>query len=256
MKISLIGSGNVATVLGRLLIQQQHIITQVVSRNIRHAEVLAQELSTTFSDFDGFVEADADLYIIALSDSGITEFVKIIDIKNKPVVHTAGAVSKEILKPISSDYGILYPLQSLRKESKAIPPIPFMIDASNPETLNLIKIIAEGISDRVVVANDEERMKIHVAAVVVNNFTNHLFALAESYCHAENLDFNLLKPLIMETAERIKEKSPASVQTGPALRNDVSTIDNHLALLAGYPDLKSVYLKLTESIRNINREER
>ena len=250
MKIALIGSGNVAAVLGRLLTRKNHTIVQVVSRNIHHAEILAAEFKCVFSDFNGCKDQNADLYIIALTDAGIEDAVKNIDVENKPVFHTAGSVSKDVLNKMSSNYGVLYPLQTLRKESAEIPSIPFMIDASNEAMLNLIKTIAEELSDHVVIAGDEQRLKIHVAAVVVNNFTNHLFTLAEEYCLSEQLDFDLLKPLIIETAERIKEKSPSMVQTGPAVRHDNVTIENHLALLSRYPQLKSVYLKLTESISN------
>jgi predicted short-subunit dehydrogenase-like oxidoreductase (DUF2520 family) len=114
--------------------------------------------------------------------------------------------------------------------------------------MTLVEDFAQTISGTVAKAGDVERLKLHVAAVVVSNFTNHLYALAEDFCKKENIDFKLLAPLIKETAQRVEAHSPASVQTGPALRNDVFTLDKHLRLLSNHPKLKYIYLKLTDSI--------
>jgi predicted short-subunit dehydrogenase-like oxidoreductase (DUF2520 family) len=97
---------------------------------------------------------------------------------------------------------------------------------------------------------DEDRLKLHVAAVIVSNFTNHLYAIAEEYCHKESVDFNMLKPLILETAQRIEHISPAAVQTGPAVRKDIHTLDKHLRLLTNHQKLRTTYLRLTDSIMN------
>jgi predicted short-subunit dehydrogenase-like oxidoreductase (DUF2520 family) len=97
---------------------------------------------------------------------------------------------------------------------------------------------------------DEERLKLHTAAVIVSNFTNHLYAIAEDFCKSEHIDFNLLKPLILETAQRIMNMSPADVQTGPAVRKDIQTLDKHLRLLVNHPKLRTTYLRLSDSIMN------
>lgn len=252
MNVAIIGSGNTASVLGRLLKRNQFNIVQVASRNIDNSKSLADELGAKFTDFNGWVDVNADIYIIAVSDSAIPDCFPFLKVNNKPVVHTAGSISKEILQSVSANYGILYPLQTLRKEMEEIPQIPMLIDANNEETLKLISFIAHAISSEVQVLNDEQRLKTHLAAVVVNNFTNHLYALAEDFCNKEKIDFSVLKPLISETASRIKSQSPSKIQTGPAVRNDVKTIDKHLALLNEYPDLKALYLKLTTSIINFH----
>jgi predicted short-subunit dehydrogenase-like oxidoreductase (DUF2520 family) len=129
-----------------------------------------------------------------------------------------------------------------------LPDIPIVIDASDKSTLKELETLAQSISDKVIEAGDEQRMKLHLAAVVVNNFVNHLYALAESYCNNEGIDFNLLIPLIKETAERMDHISPSQSQTGPALRNDKDTIEKHLALLKKYPHLKKIYETFTDSI--------
>jgi predicted short-subunit dehydrogenase-like oxidoreductase (DUF2520 family) len=248
MRVVIIGSGNVASVMGRLIKQKGHEILQVVSRNAEHAKKLADELQCAYSGNNNGVNMDAEIYLFAVSDGALYELNRSFHIGNKLVLHTAGSVPKDILKDMSVNYGVLYPLQSLRKEMKYTEDIPFLIDGNSNETITLAEDLARSLSGTVVKASDEERLKLHVAAVVVSNFTNHLYALAEQFCKDEAVDFKLLTPLIMETAKRVKDHSPASVQTGPALRNDVFTLDKHLRLLSDHPRLKYIYLKLTDSI--------
>lgn len=110
--------------------------------------------------------------------------------------------------------------------------------------------LAQSISEeKVTEGGDDTRMKLHVAAVIVSNFPNHLYALAEDYCEKEGLDFKQLVPLIEETASRIKDISPKQAQTGPAIRHDKETLQKHIELLKEHPQLKNIYLLLTESIQ-------
>lgn len=129
-----------------------------------------------------------------------------------------------------------------------MPEIPIIIDASDEATFHELDSLAHSISNRVIEAGDEQRQKLHLAAVFCNNFVNHLYALAEDYCKKEGLDFDLLLPLIRETAERLEEIPPSRSQTGPAIRNDRATIEKHLDLLKQHPQLQKVYAVLTESI--------
>ncbi len=250
MKIALIGSGNVATVLGRLIVKHNHQVCQVISRDVSHAKILADELGASYADFDGMPDRTADLYIIALSDSALDNFFVKGALGDKVVVHTAGSVSKEALRNFSKHYGVLYPLQTLRKEMEHIPPVPLLVDGSDEQTTDYIEVFARSISQDVQRMNDEERLKLHAAAVIVSNFTNHLYAIAEDYCVKENVNFNMLKPLIMETALRINHASPSKVQTGPAIRKDIHTLDKHLRLFTAHPKLRTMYLRLTDSIMN------
>lgn len=250
MEVVIIGSGNVASVLGRLIISKGHQVKQVMSRNIGHAKALADEFAANYTDFNGQLDRTADLYIISVSDMAIPECVEHVNIPDKLVVHTAGSVSKEVLKNTSYNYGVLYPLQSLRKEMDELPQIPFLVDGNNPYTIKVIHDFAHTLSGNVKVMNDDDRLKLHAAAVIVSNFTNHLYAIAEDFCNKEHVDFNLLKPLIMETAIRIRNQSPVDVQTGPAVRKDILTLDKHLKLLANHPKLKTTYMRLTDSIMN------
>ncbi|MES2773678.1 MAG: Rossmann-like and DUF2520 domain-containing protein [Bacteroidota bacterium] len=250
MKVSIIGSGNAATVLGRKIKAARHQVLQVYSRNMHHAEKLAEELQCSATDAWSAITLEADIYLVALSDAAIPEAAAMLRPKKGLVLHTAGSVSMEVLKGTSVNYGVLYPLQSLRKEKKEYENIPLLVDGNTADDLCLAEDFATTLSNQVQKADDAYRLKLHVAAVLVNNFTNHLYSLAATFCDQEQVRFGLLQPLIEETATRLKEYDPRAVQTGPAVRNDQPTIDRHLQLLAAYPDLQKVYEVITESIRS------
>ena len=251
MRVVIVGAGNVATVLGRLIKKAGHDVLQVISRDATNAGILGTELDCAFADNSGVIDKTADLYLIAVTDSAMSQLDENYHLGNKLVVHTAGSVSKEVLKNITNNYGVLYPLQSLRKQNKKLEQdIPLLIDANNAEALTLLQDFAHTISGSVNVANDELRLKLHVAAVLVSNFTNHLYALAAEYCSKEGADFKLLLPLIEETALRLRDHVPGEMRTGPAVRKDITTLQKHLGLLARYPAIQNIYLKMTDSIMN------
>ncbi len=248
MDVAIIGSGNVATVLGRL-IAKTHRIVHVCSRNPEHAAILAREFECTHSDLENISQVSADIYLIAVSDAALENLAS-FHVHDKLVVHTAGSVSIDVLKNVSHNYGIIYPLQSLRKEMAVVPQIPLLADGNTADNFYAIEAFAKTISTDVKRADDEQRLKLHTAAVIVSNFTNHLYSMAEEFCNKEHVDFDLLKPLILETALRIQHESPGKLQTGPAIRKDIQTLDKHLRLLSNYPKLRTTYLRLTDSIMN------
>ncbi|MDB5223692.1 MAG: protein of unknown function DUF2520-containing protein [Chitinophagaceae bacterium] len=254
MKVVIVGSGNVATVLGKVIHSAGHEIVQVLSRNENHAKELALIFNCSSGSFKSTEYKDADLYLLAITDTALYHLDQYVQLGNKLVVHTAGSVSKEVLKNISSRYGIIYPLQSLIKDAEEIPEIPLLVDGSNPDTTVFIQEFATTLSANVTMADDKERLKFHVAAVLVNNFTNHLFAMGDEFCKKENIEFEKLYPLIDETIRRVKLNSPQSVQTGPAIREDIYTLGKHLQILSAHPDLKYLYLKLSESILKLHQK--
>ena len=250
MDIVIIGSGNVAAVLGRKFKAAGHSILQIYSRNASAASKLAYEWDTESTNYKSLISRDADVYLVAVSDEAIDDVVQELKLPGKVVAHTAASVPKEILKTVTEHYGVFYPLQSLRKEMTGLPDVPVFFDGNDDKTKKKLSKLAHSISDqKVTQAGDMERLKLHVAAVVVSNFTNHLYVLAEDYCKKEGLDFNQLLPLIEETAMRIKIVPPRQAQTGPAIRHDGTTIQKHLELLNAHPQLKNIYLLMTESIQ-------
>jgi predicted short-subunit dehydrogenase-like oxidoreductase (DUF2520 family) len=247
MEIVIIGTGNTAAVLGRKLKAAGHEIVQIFGRNAKAASDLAYELDTESTNYWSVVYRNADIYILAVSDIAIQEVLKELQLPDKTIVHTAASVSKDVLKD-ALHYGVFYPLQSLKKETTHLPDIPIILDANDEQTFQHLVKLAESISDMVMRGDDSSRLKLHLAAVFCNNFVNHLYTLAEDYCKKENLDFNLLFPLIQETALRIEQLSPSQAQTGPAVRGDLNTIENHKLLLNDHPELYQFYELFTESI--------
>jgi predicted short-subunit dehydrogenase-like oxidoreductase (DUF2520 family) len=256
MKVVLIGSGNVATVLGRKIYGADHEIMQVFSPNEKHAIELAGILKCAYTSSWKNIDRHADIYIVAIADHSLQQIAEHLSLEHKLVVHTAGSVSKDILQKVSTNYGVLYPLQSLRKEIKEFPKINLLVDGNTEDNLTLVYDFAKTFGDNVEKAGDEERLKLHVAAVIVSNFANHLYALAESYCIAEKINFNLLLPLIGETANRLQYGSPGQMQTGPAVRNDIETIQKHIGILSNHPAIKQVFETLTNSIQDFYRQQR
>jgi predicted short-subunit dehydrogenase-like oxidoreductase (DUF2520 family) len=248
MKVVIIGSGNVATVLGRKILRSANEIVQVVGRSTAEVAALAAALQTKYTTDFLDITGTADIYIIAVSDAAIGAVASQLKLSNKVLVHTAAAVSKEVLAQSSACYGVLYPLQTLKKEVIALPVIPIVVDANNDETMQTLLQFAEGWADGVSVANDEERLQLHVAAVFVNNFTNHLIAVAEQLCANNSTRFNLLRPLMIETIVRTEGHKASEVQTGPAIRKDFETISKHETVLEKYPEMLKLYKAVTNSI--------
>ena len=250
MDIVLIGSGNTATVLGRRALEVGHRIVQVFSRNEEHANQLAVRLSTNSTSSINSIEKNTDLLIVALKDDAIKTFIQEIGGLKGPIVHTAGAIPMEEISGQNKLYGVLYPLQSLRKEIEKLPQFTILMDGNNEDSKKLIHEFASSIAETVLEADDITRLKYHLAATVVNNFTNHLFAMAESFCEKENISFAVLQPLMEETVIRLRNASAVSLQTGPAIRNDIITQEKHKRLLLSYPALLEFYEKFTREIQN------
>ena len=182
----------------------------MVSRIAENAETLAAEFGSIPCTDKSAISREADIYLVAVSDSALSDIDNNCNFGDKLVVHTAGSVSIDVLKNTSLNYGVLYPLQSLRKENPDLQlDIPLLIDGNTPETIAAIEKFASTISSTVVPTTDTERLKLHVAAVFVSNFTNHLYTLAADYCSKEGLNFQMLFPLIIETALRLRNHLPA-----------------------------------------------
>jgi predicted short-subunit dehydrogenase-like oxidoreductase (DUF2520 family) len=248
MRVVIVGSGNVATVLSAVIQKAGHEIVQVVSRNRDHAIILASRYNADAVSLSEPEFAPADIYLVALSDAALESVEKISGLNSKFIVHTAGSISKDVFKNMSSSYGILYPFQTLSKITEQIPEIPFLVEGNKKETLHQIIEFARTLSNKVIPVNETERLHYHIAAVFAGNFTNHMYAIAESFCEKEKIDFKNLLPLINEVTLKVNNNSPYDVQTGPAMREDIFTINRHLQALSSHADIKYLYLKLSESI--------
>jgi predicted short-subunit dehydrogenase-like oxidoreductase (DUF2520 family) len=238
MNVILIGSGNVATILGKRLRTAGHRILQVMGRNLGRAEILAKILG---AEAVTSPRRDADLYVIATGDEAIYAIAETLRLGSALVVHTAGSVPIGVLSTISTRCGVLYPLQSLHKDVDAGVTIPFLVDGIGPGVRDAVRSLAGQLSDTVRVCTDQERLLFHIGAVIVNNFPNYLYTLTDAYLADGGLDFKLLLPLLAETVRRLDKLAPGSVQTGPAIRGDRATLALHRELLEGYPELRHWY---------------
>jgi predicted short-subunit dehydrogenase-like oxidoreductase (DUF2520 family) len=250
-KISFIGSGNVATHLAKAFSKKGITIQQIYSQTCDNSEVLAWQANSIYiCDLDE-LNLDVDLLIFAVKDEVIKTLSHFI-LQKKPdmkMVHTSGSVGLDVFEN-AINTGILYPLQSFSKTKKIeISEVPFLITSNNNSFIEEIKELAKLLSHKVYEYTDEQRKHLHIAAVFVNNFSNHLFAVAQEYCEKHQLDYQLLMPLIHETIHKIDTISPKDAQTGPARRNDMEIIDKHLYLLKQEDEhLHRIYSLLTDSI--------
>jgi predicted short-subunit dehydrogenase-like oxidoreductase (DUF2520 family) len=248
MNVVIIGSGNVATVMGGKMSEAGHSILQVMGRKEAPAARLAGQLGCGHTTRWEELDPHAELYLVMISDNALEGLGKVWPAPGKLVVHTAGAVSRTVLAGVSERNGVLYPLQSLRKEIRPFPEFPLLVDANRQEDLEIIETLARTISGQVEQADDATRLKLHLAATLVNNFTNHLYTLADNYCRKENIHFSLLLPIIRETVQRLDRYAPEAVQTGPAIRGDETTLVKHLNLLDNYLTIKELYKLFTIQI--------
>ena len=245
--IVILGAGNVAFHLTRALIENTCNVRQIFNRTLEHAREIGEANRISYTDKISEIEK-ADIYIIASADSGIEEFSHYIPYDDVLVVHTSGSSPMSVLK---GDYrkGVFYPLQSFTKNKPIdFKTIPICLESENATDYQLLDKVAKTISDTVFAINSEQRKALHVAAVFVNNFTNHLYQIGQEICLENKVPFEILKPLIAETANKIMVLSPEEAQTGPAKRNDTATIEAHEAFLSHKNHL-NIYKTLTQSIQ-------
>ena len=253
IKVVIIGSGNVATVMGSRIVSAGHRIVQVVARTPEAAAPLAHVWECACTTEWSGIDPAAGLYIFALSDRALTAVAETVRLPGRLVVHTAGAAPATALATVSDRCGVLYPLQSLRREIRPYPEFPLLIDTWRPADLSELETFARTIARQVRQADDAVRLKLHAAAVLVNNFANHLYTVAADLCRQEHIDFSLLLPLIRETAGRLERYPPQQVQTGPAIRGDEGTMQRHLEVLAGYESIKTLYTVFSRQIGDYYR---
>ncbi len=249
MQVTIIGSGNVATVMGKILVEKGYKVNKVYSRKHEHASELAAELRGEAITDLSLIGNDADIYLLAVTDDALAEVASKISVKDKLVIHTAGSVSKEVLKNSSTNYGVLWPMKMIRRSMQTLIPVTMVVDGNTEAVTRELHQLASAFSPVITTADDPLRLKMHMLAAITSNFSNHLYQLAAEYCEAEQIDFSFFYPSIEETAQRIRSTHPKLLQAGPAFRGDRQTIEKHLALLAPYPQVKKLYEALTESIR-------
>ncbi len=244
--VLLIGAGNVATHLYKAFSASEKVsVTQWFNRHQETLESYKNEVEI-IDDFSKIKEAD--IYIIAVSDDAISKVSRKLPFKNRLVVHTSGSV---IMHDLDKKHrrGVFYPLQTFSKSAEIdFLDVPICLEVLDKKDYPLIKTLAKAISNNVKRINSDQRAALHLGAVFVNNFTNQLYRVAHEITESQGAEFDLLKPLITETAKKVQNLSPYQAQTGPALRNDKKTIKNHLELIEKSSH-KEIYELMTKSIK-------
>lgn len=251
MKIIFIGSGNIATHLSNALKLSGHEILQVYSRTKSNAKRLAVNIGAEFTDDLGKLRSDADIFIIAVKDGVLPEIAAKVNVGKRLVVHTSGSMDMEVLKNTSVNYGVFYPLQSFSKKIKVdVSGVPILIEANKAGNERILFRLASAITGKKNIhrMNSAKRKTVHLAAVFVNNFSNHLYAIADELLKDKGVPFDILKPLIIETAKKIQHNPPLKMQTGPAKRGDRKIISEHLKMLESNPSYKKIYSLISKSI--------
>ena len=264
MTVSIIGAGNLAGHLARALEQAKVAVNEIYARDPGKATALADVLyaATAVSSLD-FSRSKSELFFLCVSDDAIESLAEQVKLPDGAVlVHTSGARPLTALYGATSLYhgkrvecGVFYPLQTFTRQVPVdFEQVPILVESEDKHALALLTSLARRLSGQVVRVNSRERLIYHVSAVFSCNFTNHLWALSKEILESESLDFELLKPLIAETVNKmLRAEHPAEVQTGPAVRRDLRTQKAHLDFLRDDEDLMEVYSTLTGSISDWHR---
>ncbi|NOU59588.1 Rossmann-like and DUF2520 domain-containing protein [Marinifilum caeruleilacunae] len=248
-QVIILGAGNLATQLAIALNDAGVDILQIYSRTKESASALAQRVNANPVTELNKIQKNADLYIFALSDKALQPVLDQLAIPIGNVVHTAGSIPMDVFENYSENYGVFYPLQTFSKNRKVdFSKIPICIEANSEYFQEDLFQLGERISDNLHEINSEQRKQLHLSAVFTCNFANHMYSIGQKLLAQKEVDFDLLKPLIEETAAKVQEMDPVSAQTGPAVRFDEEIMTKHENELKDIPDFQKLYRFVSESI--------
>ena len=258
MRIAFVGTGHVAWHLARACKAAGHELVAVVSRSEKAATIFAQDYPgikpTTLQELQ---QVQSDVLILAVPDAAIQKVASELIVKaGTLVVHTSGSQPLTILSNIKgARTGVFYPVQTFTKYKPVdFTNLPILIEGSDPEAKDYLMQLGKTMSTNVQAQDSAARRQLHLAAVFACNFTNHLFGISQFILQNAGLPANLLQPLIQETITKASTHNPFTVQTGPASRNDMNVVQDHLAILQDYPDWQELYRKLTQSIQHEQKD--
>jgi len=255
MTFSIIGTGNIAWFFGKRLMAGGHQCAGVYGRNQDAVALLAETLlSDVRGNISDIKDGDTDICFIAVSDIAIGKVAAQLSFKSTVLVHTAGSVSLDMIKSASKDCAVLWPVYSILKNN--LPShrnIPTAWEASTPKAERYVQSIGHAITDVLFEAKGDQRKWLHLSAVMGNNFINHIMGICEKICVENELPFSIMYPIIEQTFDKIKNNSPVAVQTGPAMRRDTTTIQDHLAMLSNHRAWQKIYESVTDSIQSMHK---
>lgn len=247
--ICFIGAGNLATHLSTIFHKKGFNVSQIYSRSEKSAKLLAEKLKTQYTNSFKNIDSNANIYFVALKDSVVEDVLSQINFNNKLVVHCSGSLPLSILEKHSENIGVFYPLQTFSKNRAVdFSSIPIFIEANFVANENSLHEIASKISSSVSFLNSGKRKLLHISAVFANNFVNYFYSISSEILRSQNISFDVLKPLILETAKKVQEMQPEKAQTGPAVRFDENIISAHLEELEHFNGYQELYNSISKSI--------
>lgn len=248
MRIVLIGAGRLATNLGLTLLGAGHEIICVNSRTMKSAKALSERIGGQPVDRAEDLPMEADAYIISVKDAVLAEVIPAVTKgrESQVFMHTAGSMPMEMFKGMAHHYGVFYPMQSFSKERPVdFAEIPAFIEANDEKSKGVIRQLAESVTERVYELSSDDRQYLHLAAVFACNFANHCYAMAAEILEEHGMSFDVMLPLIDETARKVHQLHPLEAQTGPAVRYDENVIRHQAQLLRSHPLMKDLYERMS-----------
>lgn len=251
-KVAILGAGNVAWHLAPALENAGHVITEVYARDLNKAELIIDRLyAAEAKDELDFSGSEAEIFILAVKDAAIPELAdEIILPENSILIHTSGSVTLSALSYSSATYsGIFYPLQSFTIGREIdFSEVPFLLESEDEETFQKLKKLAKSLSHLIYKVNSKDRKALHIAAVFASNFSNHMIRISEEIMGRQGLDYEMLKPLIIETISKSLQLGAKASQTGPAIREDYETLEDHHRFLSYNEGLAEIYRLISQDI--------
>jgi predicted short-subunit dehydrogenase-like oxidoreductase (DUF2520 family) len=247
LKISIIGSGNIATYFATKFFAAGCTIHQIISERVNRASELAEKVNAQVVVNLTGLDSNIDALIIAIPDDDIKNLQLKID---TVIIHCSGTCTLDAIKNFSNNIGCIWPIYSITKNNLPTQQnIPIVINYNNSTAQNIVEQLANKLSTQVQLLSDEQKQIAHLTATITNNFSNHLFTIGHEICKKNNIPFSLIIPILELTIQKLNTTAPANNQTGPALRGDASTMQTHLALLQSNPDLQQLYQQISTLIQ-------
>lgn len=250
MQLVILGTGNVATVLGKAFHAKEHRITGVWGRDLAAAKELAQSLDTVGFDAVADIPMDADAYMVAVADPAIAELAAHLHVGEQLVFHCGGAVSKEALKSCSSHYGVLWPVHMIRKGQSLPDHFPVVLDGNDGYALQQLEVLAVSLTTKILYADDAKRSRMHLLTAAAVNFSNHLLHLVWEHATKHQIDPQFLLGILDNMLKGLHQHAPSAQQAGPAFRGDLDKLHEQLGLLQDDPALQDVYAFMSQQILN------
>ncbi|PIF05344.1 MAG: NADP oxidoreductase [Draconibacterium sp.] len=256
LRFCIIGAGKLATQLAINLKKANFVITQIYSRTSHSAAGLAKKVESSFITDIKLIDISADVFVIALSDSVIGEVLSKTVFHNKLLIHCSGSLPLSVIKGYSAKTGVIYPLQTLSKNRfVSFKNVPLFIEANSKETEQELLKIARKLSENVSVLASDKRMILHISAVFACNFVNYMYTVAADLLQCNGIEFDTLRPLILETAQKVMDMHPIDAQTGPAVRFDKNIIESHLEALTQNDGYRELYMSISKSIFELHKKQ-